>query len=112
MGFFLAEFPVVSGMAQDAARLEMGIFVQQGLIDHISFVHFFRPNWRRSTRSPLALTFGQNGRLVKGLHQRIIRMALNAFIGGSGKDRSAIKRKNPHGKEGKKECSSVFHNAS
>jgi len=112
MGFFLAELPVVSGMAHNAARLEMGIFVQQGLIDHISFVHFFRPNWRRSTRSPLTLAFGQNGRLVQGFHQHVIRVALNAFIGGGGKDRSAVKRKHRHGKESKKEYSSVFHNTS
>jgi len=49
---------------------------------------------------------------VQGFHQHVIRVALNAFIGGGGKDRSAVKRKHRHGKESKKEYSSVFHNTS
>jgi hypothetical protein len=49
---------------------------------------------------------------VQGFHQRVIRVALNAFIGGGGKDRGAVKRKDRHGKESKKEYSSAFHNTS
>jgi hypothetical protein len=99
-------------VAQDATHLEMGIFLQQGLIDHISFVHFFRPNWRRSPRSTLALAFGQNGRLMHGLHQRVIRMTLNAIIGGGGKDRGNVKHCNQRSKEMKQELWSAFHNTS
>jgi hypothetical protein len=39
-------------------------------------------------------------------------MALNAFIGGGGKDRGSVKRCDQNGKESQQECSSVFHNTS
>jgi hypothetical protein len=85
VGGFPIEFFGVSFMAQDAAHLQMRIFIQKLLINDISFIHVFRPNWRRRPGSPFAFACGHGWWFMQGLHQRIAGMAHDAAVRVSGK---------------------------
>jgi hypothetical protein len=79
-------------MTQDAPHLEMRIFIQKLFINHISFIHFFRPDRGRSTRSPFPLARRQWRRLVHRFHQGIICMAHNTTIRDGSKAYAAKKQ--------------------
>jgi len=64
MRFFSFYFFGVSFVAKNAAHFEMRIFLEEFLIDNISEIHFFRPDRRRSARSPLACAYRQGRRFV------------------------------------------------
>jgi hypothetical protein len=80
-------------MAQAASHFEMRIILQEFLIDNISQVHFFRPNWRRGACSPLARVFGQLRRFMHRLHQGFIGVTGHATVDDCRRSMRAKKQK-------------------
>lgn len=68
VGFFPGGAFEITLVTAFAAHGEMGIRVEQGLIDEVPFVHVFRPDRRRRTRSPLSGMCVDDGWFVQRLY--------------------------------------------
>ena len=79
VGRILALSLLIPFMAQPATQAQMRIFFQQSPVYDIPLVALLRPNWRRRSRSPLALFTGSDNRwFMKGFHQYFVGMTLDA----------------------------------
>lgn len=71
---FFRFFFIIAFVTGNAFQGRVKIFAECLRVDHIPFIIFFRPNWGRSSRSPLALAFNLR-RFYQSFHVAVTGMA-------------------------------------
>jgi len=107
VGLFTGRTLRITLVAGLAAPAEMGVPVKKGLVDDITFVHFFRPNRWRCSRSSFPFGGACSGRFIEHFYDFLVCVAgqATALVDGDGRRGRKDQEKEQSGKP----CSFRLH---